>query len=59
MATIKFLIQSKKNPSKIYVRLREGRTIDLKAVTKYLVNPNDWNATKGKVKTTKKRKRNR
>lgn len=53
MATIKFLIQSSKNPAKIYVRLREGRSIDLKVATSYLVNPNDWNSSKGKVKHTK------
>lgn len=53
MATIKFLIQSSKNPSKIYVRLREGRSIDLKVATSYLVNPNDWNSSKGKVRHTK------
>jgi integrase len=47
MATIKFYIQSNKNPAGIYVRLREGRTIDAKAKTKYAINPNDWSEKKG------------
>jgi len=42
MATINYFIQSKNNPAGIYVRLREGRTIDAKAKTKYAINPNDW-----------------
>ena len=47
MASIKFYIQSDKNPSGIYVRLREDRKIDAKAKTKYLINPNDWSVKKG------------
>ncbi len=47
MATIKFFIQTDKTPAGIYVRLKEGRTIDAKARTKYLINPNDWSKAKG------------
>ncbi len=48
MATIKFFIQSKNNPSGIYVRLREGHnTIDAKAKTNYVINPGDWSTKKG------------
>lgn len=42
MATIKFFIQSEKNPAGIYVRLRDGVNIDAKAKTNYSVNPLDW-----------------
>lgn len=47
MATINFFIQSDKNPSGIYVRLKEGRNIDAKAKTKYVINPKDWSFKKG------------
>jgi hypothetical protein len=53
MATIKFLIQSNNNPSGIYVRLKEGRAIDIKAKTKYLVNPEEWSTSKGQPKYLK------
>lgn len=46
MATIKFFIQTDKTPAGIYVRLKEGRTIDAKARTKYIVNPKEWNGGK-------------
>ena len=38
MATIKFLIQSKSDTAGIYVRLKEGRLIDVKAKTKFVAN---------------------
>lgn len=50
MATINFLIQSKNNPAGIYIRLREGRNIDAKAKTKFVINPKDWSASKGQPK---------
>ena len=50
MATIKFFIQSKNNPASIYVRVRDGRSVDAKAKTKYAVNPADWNQSKGQPK---------
>jgi hypothetical protein len=53
MATIKFYLQSDKNPSGIYVRLREGRNIDAKAKTNFLINPNDWDKQKGGLKNKK------
>ena len=53
MATIKFYLQSDKNPSGIYVRLREGRNIDAKAKTNFLINPIDWDKKKGEVKNKK------
>lgn len=47
MATIKFYLQSKRNPAGIYVRIREGLHIDAKAKTKYVINPIDWSNKKG------------
>lgn len=46
MATINLLIQSSKNPATIYVRLRDGKKIDLKAKTNFLINPLDWDKSK-------------
>jgi integrase len=53
MATIQFLIQSKNNPAAIYVRLREGRMIDVKAKTNYVIDPACWNKDKKYLKHTK------
>ncbi len=53
MATINFLIQSKGNTAGIYIRLREGRNIDAKAKTKYVINSTDWSAAKGQPKNLK------
>jgi len=53
MATIKYYLQSTNNPAGIYVRLREGRSIDAKAKTKYAINSKDWSETKGQPKNLK------
>lgn len=45
MASIYLLVQSKKNPAVIYIRLRDGRSIDIKAKTNYHINPIDWDDT--------------
>ena len=42
MASIYLLIQSKKSPSVIYIRLRDGRTLDIKAKTNYHIDPINW-----------------
>ncbi|MDP3352977.1 MAG: phage integrase SAM-like domain-containing protein [Flavobacteriaceae bacterium] len=42
MASIYLLLQSKKNPAVIYVRLRDGRTLDIKAKTNYHIDPSNW-----------------
>ncbi|WKZ74584.1 MAG: phage integrase SAM-like domain-containing protein [Vicingaceae bacterium] len=47
MATINFYIQTQHNPAGIYVRLRDGRKIDAKAKTNYVVNPKNWSIKKG------------
>ena len=53
MASIHFFIQSKENPSMIYVRMRDGRSVDAKAKTKFLVNAEDWSSAKGGPKHTR------
>jgi integrase len=50
MATINFSLRSDKNPSKIYVRLRNGRSSDMTVYTGYIIDPKHWNSTKGEVK---------
>ncbi|MEQ9063912.1 MAG: phage integrase SAM-like domain-containing protein [Vicingaceae bacterium] len=50
MATIKYLIKGTKNPSNVYVRIRNGRSVDVTCPTKYLVNPIEWSKTKGQPK---------
>ncbi|MDY0090723.1 MAG: hypothetical protein RBR78_10215, partial [Flavobacteriaceae bacterium] len=42
MASIKLLLQSKHNPAVIYIRFRDGRNIDIKAKTNYLIDPLNW-----------------
>jgi len=44
MAAINFIIQSKINPANIYIRLRDGREIDIKVKTNLLINPEYWDA---------------
>lgn len=53
MATINFILQSKSNPASIYVRLKEGRHLDAKAKTRFVVNPGFWSNSKGQPKTLK------
>jgi len=42
MASIYLLLQSEKSPSVIYIRLRDGRTTDIKAKTNYHIDPINW-----------------
>lgn len=53
MPTINFYLQGNKNPSGIYVRLRDGITIDAKARTKFAINPTGWSKAKRYLKHTK------
>jgi integrase len=53
MATIKYFLQSESNPSGIYIRIREGRNLDAKAKTNFVINPIDWSSTKGQPKNLK------
>jgi len=45
MATIKFFIRTgkKNNLANIYVRLKEGRSVDLTAKTRKFIHPDNWN----------------
>lgn len=52
MATIKFFIRSTANPSNIYVRVRNGRKIDLFIPTSLFIDPGHWSASKGRPKNT-------
>ena len=42
MASIYLLLQSKRSPAVIYIRLRDGRTLDIKAKTNYHIDPINW-----------------
>lgn len=42
MATVKFLIKGKSNPSTIYVRFRDGRKSDYTVSTTKTINPSYW-----------------
>lgn len=42
MASINLLLQSEKNPAVIYVRLRDGRALDIKAKTNFHIDPVNW-----------------
>lgn len=54
MATLKYFIKGKQNPTTIYLRFTQGRKIDLKRSTSLLINPKYWNAPKGAVKQISK-----
>ena len=47
MATIKYRLQSKKEISNIYVRVRDGKNTDIETPTGFTINPNFWSETKG------------
>jgi len=42
MASIYLLLQSKKSPAVVYIRLRDGRALDIKAKTNYHIDPINW-----------------
>lgn len=50
MATIKLLIKGKSNPSSLYVRFRNGRSVDLFVPTGLFVNPLHWDNTSGNLR---------
>ncbi len=53
MATINFILQGENNPTKIYVRFKDGRNVDVKAKTRFSINPENWSTTKGQPKNLK------
>ena len=42
MASINLILQSKKNPAVIYIRLRDGRALDIKTKTNFHIDPANW-----------------
>lgn len=50
MASIKFILKTDKNPASIYVRLLDGRAVDVMTKTKYTINPKNWSKSKHKPK---------
>ncbi|MFM1913238.1 MAG: hypothetical protein RIR51_1076 [Bacteroidota bacterium] len=50
MASINFILQGTKNPAVIYIRLRDGRKLDLKAKTNFHINPDNWDAIEQRPK---------
>jgi integrase len=50
MASIKFILKSDANPAAIYVRLIDGRKIDVMAKTNFVINPSDWSKAKEQPK---------
>jgi integrase len=52
--TINFLVQSKKNPSRIYFRIKNGRDFDLKVKSNLIVNPLDFSNGQAVLKKTSK-----
>ena len=53
MATINFILQGDNNPTKIYVIFKDGRSFDVKAKTRYSINPENWSVVKGQPKNLK------
>ncbi|GGD28834.1 tyrosine-type recombinase/integrase [Flavobacterium orientale] len=50
MATLKYFIKGNSNISTIYLRLVQGRNVDLKKSTSLLINSNYWNNKKGEIR---------
>tara|TARA_R110001583_G_scaffold29405_3_gene103040 strand:- start:2551 stop:3783 length:1233 start_codon:yes stop_codon:yes gene_type:complete len=42
MASIYLIIQTKKSPAAIYLRLRDGRNLDIKSKTNFHIDPINW-----------------
>jgi len=53
MATINYILQGENNPTKIYVRFKDGRSVDVKAKTRYSIDPENWSVAKGQPKNLK------
>ena len=53
VASIKFLLQSVSNPASIYIRLLDGRKVDIKTKTNLVINPEDWSHAKQRPKSLK------
>lgn len=53
MASIKFILKSPTSPAGIYVRLTDGKPVDVMAKTKYSIDPADWSKSKEQPKNLK------
>jgi hypothetical protein len=53
MATVNYLIQTKRNPATIYLRLRDGSKVDVKIPTSMHVDPDNWSIAKKTLKSPK------
>jgi len=58
MATIKFILQSKKDNAPIYLRLSLGRGKDIFRKTGLSINPNNWSTTTGLPKQSNSTNKN-
>ncbi len=47
MATVKFIIQANSNNSRVYLRFRDGRGVDIKLKTDYIISVNQWDLQRG------------
>lgn len=52
MSTIKYFIKGNSSLSQIYVRVRDGRDIDLSTKTQLVIDSENWSSKKGEVKQT-------
>jgi integrase len=52
MSTIKYFIKGSSTLSQIYVRVRDGRDIDLSTKTQLVIDSDNWSSKKGEVKQT-------
>ena len=52
MSTIKYFIKGSSTLSQIYVRVRDGRDIDLSTKTQLVIDSENWSSKKGEVKQT-------
>jgi len=50
MATVNYFIKGNNNPVSVYVRLRDGKSIDLSTTTGKTIDPKFWSASTGEVK---------
>jgi integrase len=52
MSTLKYFIKGNSTLSQIYVRVRDGRDIDLSTKTQLVIDSDNWSSKKGEVKQT-------
>lgn len=50
MATVKFILKSKRNPASLYIRFKAGREIDLTVSTGFSIDPKHWSSAKQSMK---------